>query len=62
MHTLALLSLCILSLRTDVRADTVNIDETLIEAAITDKTKAICAVHYGGERYRKGKSVRRVVK
>lgn len=32
----------------DVRRDTVNIDETLIEAAITSKTKAICVVHYGG--------------
>lgn len=32
----------------DVRADTFNIDENLIEQAITSKTKAICAVHYGG--------------
>lgn len=32
----------------DVRADTFNIDEKLIEQAITSKTKAICAVHYGG--------------
>ena len=32
----------------DVRADTFNIDEKLIEHAITNKTKAICAVHYGG--------------
>lgn len=32
----------------DVRADTLNIDERLIEAAITAKTKAICAVHYAG--------------
>jgi dTDP-4-amino-4,6-dideoxygalactose transaminase len=32
----------------DVRADTLNIDETLIEAAITPKTKAICVVHYAG--------------
>jgi len=32
----------------DIRADTLNIDETLIEAAITDKTKAIIAVHYAG--------------
>ncbi|MBR4373514.1 MAG: dTDP-4-amino-4,6-dideoxygalactose transaminase [Treponema sp.] len=32
----------------DVRADTMNIDEKKIEKAITDKTKAICAVHYAG--------------
>ena len=32
----------------DVRTDTFNIDENLIEQAITTKTKAICAVHYGG--------------
>ncbi|MET3889534.1 dTDP-4-amino-4,6-dideoxygalactose transaminase [Bosea sp. OAE506] len=32
----------------DVREDTLNIDETLIEAAITPKTKAICVVHYAG--------------
>lgn len=32
----------------DVRADSLNIDETLIEAAITPRTKAIVAVHYGG--------------
>ncbi len=32
----------------DVRPDTMNIDETKIEKAITDKTKAICAVHYAG--------------
>lgn len=32
----------------DVRPDTVNIDETLIEAAITPKTKAIFVVHYAG--------------
>lgn len=32
----------------DVRPDTMNIDENLIEAAITDKTKAIVVVHYGG--------------
>lgn len=32
----------------DIRADTLNIDETLIESAITPKTKAICAVHYAG--------------
>ena len=32
----------------DIRPDTMNIDEKLIEAAITDKTKAICVVHYAG--------------
>ena len=32
----------------DVRPDTLNIDETLIEAAITDKTRAIVPVHYAG--------------
>jgi len=32
----------------DVRTDTLNIDESLIEAAITIRTKAICVVHYAG--------------
>lgn len=32
----------------DIRADTLNIDERLIEAAITPRTKAICVVHYAG--------------
>ncbi len=32
----------------DVRPDTMNIDESLIEAAITAKTKAIVPVHYAG--------------
>lgn len=32
----------------DVRPDTMNIDETKIEDAITDKTKAIVPVHYAG--------------
>lgn len=32
----------------DVRPDTMNIDETKIEAAITEKTKVICPVHYAG--------------
>lgn len=32
----------------DVRPDTMNIDERKIEAAITDKTKAIVPVHYAG--------------
>tara|TARA_Y100000768_G_scaffold385611_1_gene372083 strand:+ start:8778 stop:9896 length:1119 start_codon:yes stop_codon:yes gene_type:complete len=32
----------------DVRKDTLNIDEQLIEDAITEKTKAIVPVHYAG--------------
>ena len=32
----------------DVRPDTMNIDETKIEAAITSRTKAIVAMHYAG--------------
>ncbi|QDM33299.1 dTDP-4-amino-4,6-dideoxygalactose transaminase [Tardiphaga sp. vice352] len=32
----------------DIRQDTQNIDETLIEAAITPRTKAIFVVHYAG--------------
>ncbi|SDY70278.1 dTDP-4-amino-4,6-dideoxygalactose transaminase [Nitrosomonas sp. Nm58] len=32
----------------DIRPDTLNIDEALIEAAITPKTKAIVVVHYAG--------------
>jgi dTDP-4-amino-4,6-dideoxygalactose transaminase len=32
----------------DIREDTLNIDERLIEAAITDMTVAIVAVHYAG--------------
>lgn len=32
----------------DIRPDTMNIDETKIEAAITAKTKAIVVVHYAG--------------
>ncbi|CAH0218147.1 dTDP-4-amino-4,6-dideoxygalactose transaminase [Pseudomonas koreensis] len=32
----------------DIRKDTLNIDERLIEAAITPKTKAIVPVHYAG--------------
>jgi dTDP-4-amino-4,6-dideoxygalactose transaminase len=32
----------------DIRPDTLNIDESLIEAAITKKTKAIVPVHYAG--------------
>ena len=33
---------------TDIRPDTMNIDEDLIEAAVTDKTRAIIPVHYAG--------------
>lgn len=32
----------------DIRPDTLNIDETKIEAAITERTKAIVPVHYAG--------------
>lgn len=32
----------------DIRPDTMNIDETLIEEAITERTKAIVPVHYAG--------------
>ncbi|MDZ7819163.1 MAG: dTDP-4-amino-4,6-dideoxygalactose transaminase [Aliarcobacter sp.] len=32
----------------DIRSDTMNIDETKIEQAITDKTKVIVPVHYAG--------------
>ena len=32
----------------DIRADTLNLDERLIEAAITPRTKAIAVVHYAG--------------
>ena len=32
----------------DIRPDTMNIDETLIEGAITERTKAIVPVHYAG--------------
>lgn len=32
----------------DIRSDTLNIDESLIEEAITPKTKAIVPVHYAG--------------
>ena len=33
---------------TDIRPDTMNIDENRIEDAITEKTRAIVAVHYAG--------------
>ena len=32
----------------DIRPDTMNLDETLIEGAVTEKTKAIVPVHYAG--------------
>src|SRR5438128_1481342 len=32
----------------DVRADTLNLDESRIEAAITSRTRAIVPVHYAG--------------
>ncbi|MDD5306466.1 MAG: dTDP-4-amino-4,6-dideoxygalactose transaminase [Deltaproteobacteria bacterium] len=32
----------------DVREDTLNIDESLCEARVTERTKAIFVVHYGG--------------
>jgi len=32
----------------DIRPDTLNLDENLIEAAITERTKVIVPVHYGG--------------
>ena len=33
----------------DIKPDTLNINEEIIEKAITPKTKAICCVHYAGE-------------
>jgi dTDP-4-amino-4,6-dideoxygalactose transaminase len=32
----------------DIRPDTLNLDETLVEAAITERTRAIVPVHYAG--------------
>ena len=32
----------------DIRPDTMNIDETLIEQAVTSRTRVICVVHYAG--------------
>lgn len=32
----------------DIRSDTMNLDETLVERAITPRTRAIMPVHYGG--------------
>ena len=33
---------------TDIRPDTMNLDEKLIESAVTEKTKAIAPMHYAG--------------
>ncbi len=33
---------------TDIRPDTMNLDETLVEDAITERTRAIVPVHYAG--------------
>src|SRR5438552_572464 len=32
----------------DVRPDTLNLDETQLESLITDRTRAVVPVHYGG--------------
>src|SRR5690242_16214753 len=32
----------------DIRPDTLNIDERLVERAITPRTRAICPIHYAG--------------
>ena len=32
----------------DIRPDTLNLDESLVEDAITPRTRAICVVHYAG--------------
>lgn len=32
----------------DIRPDTLNIDENLVEAAVTPRSRAICVVHYAG--------------
>ncbi|MEO1334404.1 MAG: dTDP-4-amino-4,6-dideoxygalactose transaminase [Myxococcota bacterium] len=32
----------------DIKEDTLNLDESLVEDAMSSKTKAICAVHYAG--------------
>ena len=39
---------CATAVFVDIRPDTMNIDETLIEDAVTDKTRAIVPVHYAG--------------
>ena len=33
----------------DIRPDTLNIDDARVAAAVTDRTRAIVAVHYGGD-------------
>ena len=38
----------------DIKPDTMNIDENLIEEAITDRTRAIVPVHYAGVSCRNG--------
>jgi len=32
----------------DIRPDTLNLDETLVADAVSDRTRAICVVHYAG--------------
>src|SRR5690606_23648049 len=32
----------------DIRPDTLNLDESLVEAAVTERTRAIVPVHYAG--------------
>lgn len=32
----------------DIRPDTLNLDESLVESAVTERTKVICPVHYAG--------------
>ena len=32
----------------DIRPDTMNLDERLVEAAVTPRTKAVCVMHYAG--------------
>lgn len=32
----------------DIRPDTLNLDESLIEPAVTERTRAIFVVHYAG--------------
>ena len=32
----------------DIRGDTLNLNETLIEAAVTPRTRCIVPVHYAG--------------
>ena len=36
----------------DIRGDTFNIDESLVEAAVTSRTRAVVPVHYGRRRLR----------